>query len=163
MELAAHAPEDKTAANTTLRTVEVYPSSGKLILAMRFANADSSDTGAGDWITVSALLTNNADEQSLQLEKLTIAMPEHPVTDTVRWLQESHLAERLERQIHISYKQPYESLLATANEKLTRPLGDRFRMQGHIAAASLDRILLLEDGLTLQLRASGSLKILYDL
>ncbi len=162
--LAASGAGDKSAANkdgATLRSVEVYPSSGKIIVALHFAEANAGPD-AGDWIYLSAMPKNNVDEQSLQLDGLSVIIPEHPSTGAVKWLQDSNITERLKQQIHISYKQDYESLLAAANEKLTRPLGDRFRMQGRVASASLDRILLLQDGVTLQLRASGTLKILYE-
>ena len=53
--------------------------------------------------------------------------------------------------------------LNAANEKLTRPLKDGFRMEGHLTSAKLEKVYLPADGIVIALRASGDLKILYGL
>jgi hypothetical protein len=62
-----------------------------------------------------------------------------------------------------SYAGAYQNLLEAANQRLTRPLKDGFRMEGQLTTAKLDKMLLLPDRLSLALHASGELKILYGL
>jgi hypothetical protein len=57
----------------------------------------------------------------------------------------------------------YQNLLNAANERLTRPLKSGFRMEGHPTSAKLSRVALLADDISIALRASGTLKILYGL
>jgi hypothetical protein len=57
----------------------------------------------------------------------------------------------------------YQNLLTAANEKLTRPLKDGYRMEGRLSSAKLEKVYLPADGATIALRASGDLKILYGM
>ena len=55
---------------------------------------------------------------------------------------------------------------ATADKirsELSRPLKDGFRMQGHLDSATLEKVYLPADGITIAFRASGELKILYGM
>ena len=63
----------------------------------------------------------------------------------------------------ISYGVAYQNLLNAANERLNRPLKNGFRMEGQLSSAKLDSIQLLADGVSIALRVSGDLKILYGL
>jgi hypothetical protein len=46
---------------------------------------------------------------------------------------------------------------------LNRPLKNGFRMQGNLSSAKLDSIQLLADAVSIALRVSGDLKILYGM
>jgi hypothetical protein len=59
-----------------------------------------------------------------------------------------------------SYGVAYQNLLNAANERLNRPLKNGYRMEGQLTAAKLDSIQLLADGVSINLRVSGDLKIL---
>ena len=50
-----------------------------------------------------------------------------------------------------------------ANERLTRPLKDGFRMEGHLILGEARERCLPADGIAIALRASGELKILYGM
>lgn len=63
----------------------------------------------------------------------------------------------------IGYGVAYQNLLNAANERLNRPLKNGYRMEGHLSSAKLDSILLLADGVSIALRVSGELKILYGI
>ncbi len=151
--------------DTQLRDMEVYPSSGKIIVGLRFAKTSEADPNAGDWIYLSSTPRVDADAQSLQLPDLAAAASasEGAASDLVKWLDETKIFDILRQRLAISYKEAYEKLIASANARLTRPLGNGFRMEGRLAAARVDKILLLPDGLSVQLRASGALKISYGL
>jgi hypothetical protein len=64
---------------------------------------------------------------------------------------------------NVSYGVAYQNLLIAANQRLTRPLKDGFRMEGNLTSAKLEKVSLLADGLSIALHASGDLKILYRL
>jgi len=69
----------------------------------------------------------------------------------------------LREQASVSYAAAWQSLLDSANQRLTRPLKNGYRMEGHLTSAKLDHVLLSSDGISVALRASGDLKILYGL
>jgi hypothetical protein len=54
-------------------------------------------------------------------------------------------------------------LLGGRAERVTRPLQYGFRLEGRLASVRLERVLLLADGVTIALHASGGLKILYGM
>jgi hypothetical protein len=78
-------------------------------------------------------------------------------------LGDEQLVDQLRQQVSISYQAATQKLMAAANEKLTRPLKNGFRMEGRLTSAKVDKVLLLADGLSVALRASGDLKIFYGL
>ena len=77
-------------------------------------------------------------------------------------LQEQ-LLDQLKEIPDIGYGLAYQNLLNAANERLNRPLKNGFRMAGQLGAAKLDSIALLADGVSIALRVSGDLKILYGM
>jgi hypothetical protein len=46
----------------------------------------------------------------------------------------------------------WQNLLDSANQRLTRPLKTGYRMEGHLASAKLDHVLLSSDGIGAALR-----------
>jgi hypothetical protein len=73
------------------------------------------------------------------------------------------LVAQLKSAVSIDYGAAYQNLLSAVNAHLTHPLKDGYRMEGHLDSASLDKVLLLSDGVSIVLRANGELKILYGL
>jgi hypothetical protein len=78
-------------------------------------------------------------------------------------LGNTQFVDLIKQQVSVNYQAAYQRLIDTANQRLTRPLKNGFRMEGHLDSAKLDRILLLPDGVAVALRASGDLKIVYGL
>ena len=70
---------------------------------------------------------------------------------------------QLRDKMSVDYGIAYENLLNAANEKLTRPLKDGFRMEGHLSSAKLEKTYLFTDGIVIAFRASGEMKILYGM
>ena len=64
---------------------------------------------------------------------------------------------------NVDYGIAYQNLLNAANEKLTRPLKDGYRMEGHLDSAKFEKLFLSSDGIVIALRASGNPRILYGL
>ena len=60
--------------------------------------------------------------------------------------------------MNVDYAVAYQNLLDAANQKLTRPLKDGFRMEGHLSSAKLEKAFLPADAIVIALRASGELK-----
>jgi hypothetical protein len=73
------------------------------------------------------------------------------------------LVAQLRDKASVDYGVAYENLLNAANVKLTRPLKDGFRMEGHLSSAKLEKVYLPSDGVVIALRASGELKIMYGM
>jgi hypothetical protein len=69
------------------------------------------------------------------------------------------LTAELKSAVNIDYGISYQNLVIAANQRISRPLNDGFRMEGHLSAVQLNKVLLLADGITIALHASGDLKI----
>jgi Domain of unknown function (DUF4403) len=146
--------------NVSLRDVKIYPSNGKLIVGLKLAKAADTSPDAGTWLYLSATPQIDPDTQTLRLPDLAaVAAQADAIAQTSG---DADLVDRL-KQAKILYQQAYQRLLTAANARLTRPLKDGFRMVGHLDSAKLDHIALLQDGVSIALRMSGNLKILYGL
>jgi hypothetical protein len=152
--MAAMAP----AAGMIVRDVEVYPSSGKLVVGLRIAKASDTDPSAGQWVYLTAALQADADGHAVRLSDLSAATDDEGLAAVI-----NPLVAQLREKVDLDYGVAYENLLNAANEKLTRPLSDGFRMEGHLSSAKLEKTYLSADGIVLTLRASGELKILYGM
>lgn len=147
------------AQDTALREVQVYPSSGKLVIGLRIAKASDSDPNAGQWSYLSGALKVDDANKSLALAGLDLAAQDGSETN----LALQQIIAQLKQAVNIDYGIAYQNLLIAANQRLTRPLKDGFRMEGKLSSVQFDKALLLADGMTLALRASGELRILYGM
>jgi hypothetical protein len=154
MELAAGLPKGAM----TIRDVTVYPSDGKLVVGARIAKASDTDPKAREWVYLSATPQIDADHQTLRFPDLAIAGK-----DVSKNAAGDDLVAQLRQRIVISYRDASRKLLDAANQRLTRPLGNGFRIEGHLASARPEKIRLLSDGVSIAMHASGTLKILYGL
>jgi hypothetical protein len=145
--------------NNAIRDVQVYPSAGKLVVGLRIAADSEPDPAAGEWIYLSGKPRVDTDKKMIGLAELAAS---DTIKDRIRTLLgDDQLLTQLQEQGGVSYGVAYDNLLNAANEKLTRPLKNGFRMEGHLTFAKLDNISLLADGTMILIHASGELKILY--
>ncbi len=152
--VAAAAP-----AGMSIRDVEVYPYSGKLVVGLRVAKTSETDPNAGQWVYLTGSLQVDADGHSVRLSDLGAATTDG---EGLAALVDPIVAQ-LRDKISVDYGVAYQNLLNAANAKLTRPLKDGFRMEGHLSSAKLEKLFLPADGIVIALRASGELKILYGM
>jgi hypothetical protein len=146
------------AAGMIVRDVDVYPSSGKLVIGLRIAKPSDTDANAGQWVYLTGALQVDADGHSVRLSDLGVVTNDEqfaPVIDPIM--------AQLRDKMSVDYGVAYQNLLNAANEKLTRPLKDGFRMEGHLSSAKLEKVYLPADGIEIAMRASGELKILYGM
>jgi hypothetical protein len=143
---------------TAVRDVEVYPSSGKLVVGLRIAKASDTDPNAGQWAYLAGGLQVDADGHAVRLSDLSATTNDEGLAAIINpWVTQLH------DKMNVDYGVAYENLLNAANAKLTRPLKDGFRMEGHLSSAKLEKTYLSADGIVIALRASGELKILYGM
>ena len=152
--LAAVAP----AAGLSVRDVEVYPSSGKLVVGLRVAKASDTDANAGRWVYLTGSLRVDADGHAVRLSDLAAATDDEGLAALV-----APIVSQLRDQMSVDYGVAYENLLNAANARLNRTLKDGYRMEGHLASAKLEKLYLPADGVVIAFRASGDLKILYGM
>ena len=146
------------AAGMIVRDVDVYPSSGKLVMGLRIAKPSDTDANAGQWVYLTGALQVDAGGHSVRLSDLGVVTNDEqfaPVIDPIM--------AQLRDKMSVDYGVAYQNLLNAANEKLTRPLKDGFRMEGHLSSAKLEKVYLPADGIEIAMRASGELKILYGM
>ena len=141
--------------------MQIYPSSGKLVIGVRVAKPGDSDAAAGEWVYLSGALNVDTGQQSIRISDLA-GDSSLPDGSEAAQLQNQILGQ-LKEIPDIGYGVAYQNLLNAANERLNRPLKNGFRMEGHLSSAKLDSIQLLADGVSIALRVSGDLKILYGI
>jgi len=150
-----------SAAGPTVKEMQIYPSSGKLVVGVRVAKPGDAEPAAGEWIYLSGALKVDAENQSIRISSLTVDSS----------FADGSVAEQLQKQLldplknipDVGYGIAYQNLLNAANERLNRPLKAGFRMEGQLGAAQLDSIQLLADDIRIALHVSGTLKILYGM
>jgi hypothetical protein len=144
-----------------VKEMQIYPSSGKLVIGVRVAKPGDSEPAAGEWLYLSAALNVDASQQSIKVSNLAgdTSLPEGSVAAQLQ----DQLLDQLKQIPDIGYGVAYQNLLNAANQRLNRPLKNGFRMEGQLTTAKLDSIQLLADGVSIALRVSGDLKILYGM
>jgi hypothetical protein len=155
-------------AGMSVRDVEVYPSSGKLVVGLHVAKtsdtktsdtkASDTDANAGQWVYLIGAVQVDADGHAVRLSDLAAATDDEGVAAMI-----NPLVAQLRDKMSVDYGVAYENLLNAANAKLTRPLKNGFRMEGHLSSAKLEKVYLPADGVVIALRASGELRILYGM
>jgi hypothetical protein len=146
-----------------LREASVYPSAGKLVAGLRLAPGDG--TKDGDWVYLTATPQVDPDAQVLQLANPAF-IPDASLSAEMSltgFLNDPALMQTLQQQVRLTFQNEQQAIIASANARLTRPLADGFRSEGALKSAGVSKILLLSDGIRLELRASGDLRILYGL
>jgi len=146
------------AAGLSVRDVEVYPSSGKLVVGLRIAKASDTDANAGQWTYLTGALQVDADGRAVRLSDLSAATSDEGLAALV-----TPIVSQLRDKMSVDYGVAYDNLLNAANARLDRPLKDGYRMEGHLSSAKLEKLYLPADGVVIAFRASGDLKILYGM
>jgi hypothetical protein len=143
-----------------LRDVDVYPSSGKLVIGLKIAKAGETDADAGTWYYLAAKPQIDTVAKTIRLAELVAS---DPSSDLGQVLGKSDALEKLKDQLSVSYDAAYQKLKASADKALNRPLKNGFRMEGYLDSAALDKVQLLADGMSIGIRAKGELRLLYGL
>jgi hypothetical protein len=150
-----------TKAGAIVKEIQIYPSSGKLVIGVRIAKPGDADPAAGEWLYLSGALNVDPDKQSVRISNLAgdSSLPDGSETAQLQ----NEILDQLKEIPDVSYGVAYQNLLNAANERLNRPLKNGFRMEGRLNSAKLDSIQLLADGASIALRFTGDLKILYGM
>jgi Domain of unknown function (DUF4403) len=144
-----------------VKEMQIYPSSGKLVIGVRVAKPGDTDPAAGEWVYLSSALNVDPGQQSIRISSLAgdSSLPDGSEAAQLQNQIRDHLKEIPD----IGYGMAYQNLLNATNERLNRPLKNGFRMEGQLSSAKLDSIRLLAEGVSIVLRVSGDLKILYGM
>jgi hypothetical protein len=144
-----------------VKEMQIYPSSGKLVIGVRVAKPDDSDPTVGEWIYLSATLGVDADHQTIKVSNLSgdTSLPPGSMAAELQ----NQVLDQLKQVPDVGYGLAYQNLLNAANQRLNRPLQKGYRMEGQLTTAKLDSIHLLADSVGIALRFSGDLKILYGM
>jgi hypothetical protein len=150
-----------TKAGAMVKEIQIYPSSGKLVFGVRVATPVDTDPAAGEWFYLSGALNVDPGQQSVRISNLAgdSSLPDGSEAAQIQ----NEILGRIKEIPDVSYGVAYQNLLNAANERLNRPLKKGFRMEGQLGSAKLDSIQLLADGVSIALRVSGDLKILYGM
>jgi hypothetical protein len=148
-------------AGPVVKEIQIYPSSGKLVIGVRVAKPGDADPAAGEWLYLSGALNVDPGQQSVRISDLAgdSSLPDGSEAAQIQ----NQILGQLKEIPDVSYGVAYQNLLNAANERLNRPLKNGFRMEGKLSTAKLDNIQLLADGISIALRVSGDLKIVYGM
>jgi hypothetical protein len=142
-----------------LQDATVYPSAGKLVAGLRIARQGEIN---GNWIYLTGTPQFDADAHTLLANLSFGDITASQGSPLAALAGDSQLRDGLQ-QLQLSLQDALQTIMTTANSRLSRPLGDGFRSEGHLSDIGLARVLLLADGIRVDLRASGKLAILYGL
>ena len=145
-------------AGNSVRDVDVYPSSGKLVIGLRVAKAADTDPAAGKWVYLSGTIRVDAGGRAVGLSGLDIMTDDEGFAPLIE-----PIAAQLKSKVNVDYGIAYDNLLNAANAKLNRPLKDGFRMEGQLSSAALQNVYMPADGIVIAVRTSGELEILYGM
>jgi hypothetical protein len=148
-------------AGAIIKDIQVYPSSGKLVIGVRIAKSSETDPAAGEWFYLSGALNVDPGQQSVRISDLAgnSSLPDGSEAAQIQ----NEILGQLKEIPDVSYGVAYQNLLNAANERLNRPLKNGFRMEGQLSTAKLENIQLLAGSVSIALRVSGDLKILYGM
>lgn len=145
-----------------VQDIAIYPSSGKIVAGLHLKSGDSAD---GTWIYMTATPQVDADAQTLQFSDFNV-VPDSSAPEgspLAALLADPTLLQNLQQQVQLAFQTEWQAVLASASARLTRPLAGGFRSEGNLTSAGLSKISLLTDGLRIDLRATGNLRILYGM
>jgi len=143
-----------------VKEISVYPSAGKIVAGLHLeSGSDAGDT----WVYVTVTPVIDANMQTLRFSDLSITANSPTEDASSATLSNPGFLQDLQQQLSQTFQTEWQAALASANTRLSRPLGDGFRSEGHLASAGLSGISLLPSGLRINLRASGELRILYGM
>jgi hypothetical protein len=145
----------------SLQDVTVYPSSGKIVAGLRLAR--TGETTGGDWVYLTAIPHVDPDAHVLQLVNAAVADGPLAAGSPLSAIASDPELTRALQQMKLSLPNELQTIITAANTRLSRPLGEGFRSEGRLTDIGLSQVLLLADGIRVDLRASGSLSILYGL
>ncbi len=146
-----------------VQDISIYPSSGKIVAGLHLKSGGDSNDGA--WVYLTATPQVDADAQTVQFSDFTVT-PDSTSTagnPLATLLDDPTLVQNLQQQVRLAFQTEWQAILASANARLTRPLAGSFRSEGNLTSAGLSNISLLPDGIRIDLRAGGDLRILYGM
>jgi hypothetical protein len=150
-------------AGFTVRDIQIYPAGDKVVAGLRLAAADSPSTD-GDWVYLTATPRPSSQDQTLQFPDLALSTAARSTSPALAdWFKDEGHLQALRSQLRLGYQDKMNEILASANARLTRSLGHGFRSDAHLTSAGIAGIQPLDDGIRIDIRTSGHLKILYGL
>jgi len=138
--------------------VSVYPSQGKIVIAIKMPNKDSH-------LYITGTPKVDPDTEILQLEDLAFTADSQTAAGGIlsAIVNDSGLLQAVQQQIRLSIQDKMQSIMTTVNARLNRPLADGFRSEGQLINAGIADVSLLADQVRIDFRAEGSLRLVYGL
>jgi len=148
-------------ASQSASKIEVYPSGGRLAIGVcpSSANEASGASGCAYWTAAPQMDTTS---QALRFPALAISnAPANLQPALQKLVQDGVVTQNLQQQIRLDYKPQIEQLVASANARLSRPLGNGFRSETKLESAGVAGVYLLPDSIRIDIRVGGELRLIY--
>jgi hypothetical protein len=146
-----------------LRDIQIKSSGGQIVIGLRLAGADAADKD-GEWTYLTA--TPRVDPASGMIAFPDIGVStssQHSAQASATTASNEDVVQGLRDRLRLAYQDALDKIVASANARLSRPLGNGFRSEAHLTSAGVAGIQVLTNGLRVDFRVNGDLKILYNL
>jgi len=149
-------------SGSALPDIRVYPSGDKIVFGLGFGGAQGDSKQ--NWIYLTASPHLDAGSQMIQFPDVAVSTtPESMTSSLAEWLKDDSHLQALRQQLRVGYQAELDKIVASANARLTRSLGDGFRSEAHLSSSGLANVQLLQKGIRADFHADGNLRILYGL
>lgn len=150
-------------AGYALRDTQIYPSGDKIVLGLRLA-ATGAGGEDGDWIYLTATPRPSAQDRMVDFPDIAISpTAKSAASSLANWFNDPNNIQMLRQRLQLAYQDQLDKIVASADARLSRSLGNGFRSEAHLAASGNPSIVLLTDAIRIDFRVKGDLKILYRL
>lgn len=149
-------------AGNFLRGIQVKSDADKIVIGLRVAAADGTDND-GKWIYLTATPRLDAGGRAIAFPDIVFSKedPQSAPTSATELFKDDTFLQSLRQQLRVGYQAELDKIIASANARLTRSLGNGFRSEAHLSSSGVGNIELLGNSMRVDLRADGDLKILY--
>lgn len=146
-----------------VRDEQVYPSGDKVVFGLKLGSAQVDAVGS-NWIYLTASPASEASNEAVEFANLKLSAAGQALPESIAdWFKDDAHLKSLQDRMRVAYQDELNMVVAAANARLTRSLGDGFRSEAHLTPSGPPKIQLLDDGMRIDFRAGGDLKILYGL
>ena len=142
---------DPQLAGAGFNGFKVSASNGKLAISFQPSGGEAGSNP----ITITAELKPGADDQTIELDGIT------PTESTKIPLNLDALTA-LHDSLSASFKDRFDAVMASANQRLNQKLPDGFRREGHLEIGKPISVAVLPDRIRITANARGDLRFVYE-
>lgn len=145
----------------TIQDLRLYTSENALVLAVRVAASSPHHIfNTRGWVYLVGRPVYDSEKRILYVEDLDFSRQvDNPLIGSASWILQDSLRQRLRSSLQFDLNERIEELRQSANERINRPLGEGFELNGELQNLNLVYLLPQQEELLIVLAAQGQLAI----